>query len=253
MKIVEDGTRVVKFVLRQLVVEANKQARQFSGCLRTLESLKKEYHRLKEVSTSERLQNEQTISDLEQRLQVMSNELEEKDTQIRQFRQSFSQAGRPQVPLSRSNSYSSAGKPGSSHCSQQRPPMAGFVEQKRQQQREKLRARQEMVRERTPVAMRKPRRTSRQHGLNVGAEAVATPGQFVTHRPYSDDNTVASSLGSGGIRDLSNSTGYVFNSRPSKCRRVSNSNERNSPISPAMAFAYNNREPSYSHRGFGRR
>ena len=175
LKSFDDDRRAVRFLLKQFVLESKTAGQQSGNIGRAHEQLKKEHTHLKQAMSSQRIQTEQTIADLQHRVQALTGtvqeqqkKIDEKDTQINQFRQMYAADGMARVPSS-SHSNSSGGRQGgggggtpvthsrSGGGQQQQqqpthptPPMHGFVMQKQARERAKEQALGEMKRSRGP-------------------------------------------------------------------------------------------------------
>lgn len=153
LKSIDDDRRTVRFLLKQFVFDS-KAVGQHSGSLgRAFEELKKEYTHVKQSMSSQRIQTDQTIADLQLRVQALTGTVQEqaskldaKERQVRQFREMLHADGMARVPGS-SHSRGSNGSRGSRHTPthgrtppmrRQSPnpnhsggPMAGYIRQEK--------------------------------------------------------------------------------------------------------------------------
>jgi hypothetical protein len=229
-----------KFLMKQFLVESSKQGNRSNQVVRTLESLKQEHTSLKQAHNSQRMRYEKAIESLQQQLASAQKKLEEKDHQLMQFRKLHDRMT-PETPRGRSSSSSEPHRvsgeglvPRSAH--QQAPPMQGFMIQKEAQERAKQQALEEP--QRTQVLGGRPHSYS---GGGGSDQSYAIPTPQTMERPYSTN-----SGGSGGIRNLSSSSGYAFSGGAVQKRRrgvspgnmVRNNNNSNGrAMSPSQAFA----------------
>ena len=248
LKNLDTDRRTVRFLLKQFVWDAKTSGQRSGNIGRAYERLQQENTQLKQGASSQRLQMEQTIADLQHRVQALNGslqehqkKLQEKDTQIQRFRGMYAADGMARVPSS-SHSQSSGGKRGRTglgsssprHHSQQQqqsqhqhhqqnqhqlqPPMQGFV---------MLKQAREMAKEQALGAFSHGPVVSRP---GTATDSLITPMQFPQQqrRPLST-GSASSDPRRGGmqmhhqqhqhqrpastrIRDLSSSTGYVFRS-----------------------------------------
>jgi TolA-binding protein len=181
LKSFDNERRTMRFLLKQFVVDASCRGQRSGGIARDLDQIKKEYTTLKQASSSQRIQLEQTIADLQHRVQALNGtvqelqkKLDEKDIQITQFRQLYAAEGMARVPSS-SHSGGSGGKRGgggaavmypqhhgngfsrpvvsSSSAATPPPPLQGFVLQKQAREEARAQALGDMTRSRViPVS-----------------------------------------------------------------------------------------------------
>mmetsp|Transcript_251 Transcript_251/g.548 ORF Transcript_251/g.548 Transcript_251/m.548 type:complete len:377 (-) Transcript_251:78-1208(-) len=76
-----------KFLLKQLLVESHKSGRTSMVAARAQESLKAENTHLKQLNSSQRLQYEQTISELQNKLKAREGTITELNQMLNKFRQ----------------------------------------------------------------------------------------------------------------------------------------------------------------------
>jgi hypothetical protein len=247
LKNLDIDRRAVRFLMKQFVNDVNNQGQKSGNIGRAYEVLKQENTQLKQASSSQRLQMEQTIADLQHRVQALNGtvqgqqqKLQDKDKQLSRFRELYEADGMARIPSS-SHSQSSGGKRGHSHMvnsssshhhhhqqhQQQQeqqhaqPPMQSFVMQKEARERAKEQAMGEFTR-RGPVAarpmtnesslltpMQLPRRP-----LSTGSLSSAS-GHHQSQQQHQNQSHHASVPSTPRIRDLSSSNGYVFTSSAS--------------------------------------
>jgi hypothetical protein len=251
LKNLDIDRRAVRFLMKQFVNDVNNQGQKSGNIGRAYEVLKQENTQLKQASSSQRLQMEQTIADLQHRVQALNgtvqalngtvqgqqNKLQDKDKQLTRFRELYEADGMARIPSS-SHSQSSGGKRGhsnmvnsSSHHQQQQeqqqqhaqPPMQGFVMQKQARERAKEQALGEFTR-RGPVVARPmtnesslltPMQLPPRRPLSTGSLSSAS-GHHQNHQQQNQNQHHHATVPSTPrIRDLSSSNGYVFTSSAS--------------------------------------
>jgi hypothetical protein len=254
LKNLDIDRRAVRFLMKQFVNDVNNQGQKSGSIGRAYEVLKQENTQLKQASSSQRLQMEQTIADLQHRVQALNGtvqgqqkKLSDKDKQLTRFRELYEADGMARIPSS-SHSQSSGGKRGHSnmvnsssrHQQQQhqqqeqqhaQPPMQGFVMQKQARERAKEQALGEFTRRGPVVArpmtnesslltpMQLPRRP-----LSTGSLGSASGQGHQQHQHHHQHHHQHPTVPSTPrIRDLSSSNGYVFTSSASG-RRPGNGN-----------------------------
>jgi len=176
LRSLDDERRIVKFLLKQCVVSNNSAMLRAGQVGRAYEELKAEHTKLQQALNSERIQNEQTIADLQHRFQAVNGtqqelqkKLYEKDKQIVQFRQLLD-GGRSLPPGSSHSNASSRDLHHPHHSQQQQqqrhpmggsssahslgsggapPPMRGFAENKKRQEQAKQANLEQYTRSRT--------------------------------------------------------------------------------------------------------
>lgn len=121
LKSFDNERRVIRFLLKQFVVDGNNRGQRSCGIARELEHFKKENTTLKQANGSQRIQLEQTIADLQHRVQALNGtvqelqkKVDERDVQISQFRQLYAAEGMARVPSSSHGSGSGSGQRGGS-------------------------------------------------------------------------------------------------------------------------------------------
>jgi len=82
-----------KFLLKQLLVETHKQARCNAGALRVQEQLRMENTQLKQTVSSQRLQYEQTINDLQNKLKARESTIAELNQMLGKFQKHYGGKG----------------------------------------------------------------------------------------------------------------------------------------------------------------
>lgn len=271
MKAMDDDRRAVKFMLKQFVADTNSSGQRTGNMGRAYQNLHKEFTLFKQSANSQRIQHEQTIADLQHRVQALTGSLQEqqkknaeKDTQLNQFRQLYASEAR--VPGSSHSSSSggdrhhhlrhhrtppSAGS-GGRGPSHQQPPMQGFIVQKQARERANRAALDQMTRSRVPVG---PSNSS------SDMDSVITPIQVPPPHHQQQHHHMMNSSSHGGIppstpriRDLSAGSAYRFTSRSredNKRRRGAMDGPPSSSISPGYAFSSGGRPPQSSQGGGG--
>lgn len=208
LKALENDRRVLRFLLKQFVLESKASSQKSGSIGRAYESAQQEITHLKQTISTQKIQQDQLITDLENRLQSLQGKLEEKETQVRQFRQMCSGDNIALVPNS-SHSYGSNGSRGSglqgyestgSRGSGGVPPMQAFRVQKQAQEREKAARLDKCVRSSGPLRRRlAPDVTpivppsyppSRSHASQRSQDVSARVGEYnFTSRPSQSSNS----------------------------------------------------------------
>lgn len=194
LKNMDNDRRAIRFLMKQFVFESSQQGHRSGSMAKAFEQLKQEMTQLKQSSSSQRIELEQTIADLQHRNQALQGTVDElqrsvkdKEQQVSRFRGMYASDGMTRVPSS-SYSDSSGGKRNRSS----QPPMQEFLAQRDARERAKQQAYSDMGRARRP-----------------STEPAITPIQY---RPASTGSGT-SSLGPPTPRIRESASGYVFSSR----------------------------------------
>jgi len=239
LRSMDDNRRAARFLMKQFVVDASNQASRSGDIGRAYEKLKEEMTQLKQATNSQRIQSEQTISDLQNRLQALNftikekeNQLHEKDNQIAQYREIVMADGLARHPSS-SHSNSSGGKRGPSNA------VAGSSACYRPQPRSRPSIR--------PV--------SSSDSIITPVQATAANAAALYHqRPRSAESNLSFERASGSasrhIRDFTAPRSYSFSNGSGSAPIVmgrsqhhysKRSRQSEAPsMSPSSAFAYSN-------------
>jgi hypothetical protein len=265
-----------KFLMKQFLLESSKQNARSGQTVKLLNKLKEENTSLKQVQNTQRMKYEQAIETLQQQLHSTQKKMDEKEQQLLQFRRLHGASRAPESPRSgaggpRRVSGAGMGTP-SSFQQPPQPPIQGFMVQKEAQERAKQRV-LESPQYRRPIIggggggggrqhedkenfrttnhlsnhsdrchhQHHRRRYQQHHRHHSGhsTSSIQTP-----QRPYS-----GGTVGSGGIRNLTSSSGFAFSGRIQKKIRSSTSSS-GGDVSPSQAFVnnssggYNIRSPS---------
>ena len=256
-----------KFLLKQLLVESHKESRRNSIAARTYESLKTENTQLKQLNSSQRLQYEQTITDLQNKLNAKEGTIAEQNKMLQQFRKfngssdSFSTnnsvSGPHPIPGS------SSGHMDRGPSVRQEPPLRGLMAQ-----REANKAAQQnaMNGRRQPFLNVLNQRSSNPAGSNpnygLNQRSNNPTGSNPNFRPFSSSSGGSASSSTPRIRDLSANTGYHFtgisNQNMNKRRRggTPSSIGAGTPhqaMSPTTAFTLNQGPHGRPHMFNGQR
>lgn len=193
---VDSTKQATKFLLKQLLLESHKSGRNNLMASRTHDALLAENTQLKQLNSSQRLQYEQTITTLQNKLKAREATIAEQNKMIDQFRQYHGGGGgrggqgAHMVPNS-SSSFSSATSLGGDA-----PPLRGLMAQ----------------REANKIAQQNALSGGRQPFMNAlqNSSFVKSPG--ANFRPFSGGSDPGGSVSSNipRIRDLSASSGYHF-------------------------------------------
>eukprot|EP00980_Cylindrotheca_fusiformis_P004971 scaffold1054_cov124-Cylindrotheca_fusiformis.AAC.11 len=252
MKRNDDLRASTKFLMKQFLLESSKQNARSSQTIKLLEKLRQENTTLKQTQNSQRMNYEQAIEKLQQQLQSAQQKLDEKEQQIVQFRRLHASGRGPTSPHDRGpRRVSGAGFPPtpSGHMqSQPKPPIQGFMIQKEAEERAKQRVLESPQVRRPIIGSHENSNPPPSHVLGDGYHGtrLETP-----QRPYS-----GGTVGSGGIRNITSSSGFAFSGGIHKKRRSSSGG-----ISPSQAFVnqssagYSGRSPSsaFQNRGYSQR
>lgn len=102
---IDDSNKATRFVLKQFIFDCENRGQATSKMTKENEYMRKEITTLKQTSSTLRIQLEQTIADLQHRdqgfngtVKEMQKQLDEKDLQIRQFRQLVAKDGMARLP-----------------------------------------------------------------------------------------------------------------------------------------------------------
>lgn len=210
-----------KFLLKQLLVETHKQSRGNMGALRAQEQLRNENTQLKQTVSSQRLQYEQTIKDLQNKLKARESTIQELHGMLGKFQKHCGGKIGSDYSVGGASSVSSHHMvPGSSSG---RAPLGGIIAKR--QERENA--------SKNVMSGRFPGRQPFMNDMNHGR----SPGTGY-NRPYSSNSVGSGS--SGGIRSITANSGYNFTA-PSNQQQNSSLNKRRR--SPTTAFT--NSGPRY--------
>jgi hypothetical protein len=283
LKSVDDNRRAMRFLLKQYVLQGKAAGRQSGTSDRAIEELKAENTQLKQSASSQRIQTDQVIADLRHRLQAatgtaqeLQKKVEEKDTQISQFRQLVSSSSdrAVRIPGSSHSHGSGSGRiplqPVHYSNSSPAPPMPGYILQEQARERAKEEARREYSRSRVPIqggSNSRPSSTQMDGRGHSEIDSVITPIQVPPPNHHLGRNRYASPSvlipGTPRIRDLSAGSSYVFtssggrNPMAKRTRYDSAPASSSSSISPSEgqrnSFGYGGRSggrtPSYGSFG----
>lgn len=224
---------MIRFLFKQFVVESKTSDQQSGSIMQVNESLQQENTHLKQKLSTQNIQKDQVITDLQNRMQSLQVKLAERETQVQQLRQLCSGENNPIVPNS-SSSFGSNGSRGSgvqgfgstgSRGSGGVPPMQGFVLQKQAQEREKAARLEKCVRSSGPLRRR----------LEPEVTPIVPP--YPPSRSFASQRSQATSTGSGG---------YNFSVHNS--RRPSQSSTSSSIFRPVANPEQRSGYPSFSSR-----
>jgi len=248
-----------KFLLKQLLMDSNSQARKVQSVLRANEALKHEITNIKQRQSSQRLQFEQANNDLANRLSARENavaelnrKLLEKERMLDQFRQLHGDASTssdnrrsgqiPMVSAGRDNNQqippSSAGININRHRMSTgpntEPPLKGLM-----MQRQAAHAAQQQ----NLLQRRGPNMNHSSQGRLNSSHSVSLGGPI--SRPFSTNSAGSASLSSASrVRDLSHGTGYSFSGSSNNAQRLNKRRRSGTPanphgMSPSTAFTLN--------------
>ena len=225
-----------KFVMKQLIMESHRAGTSSVAATRAHESLKAENTHLKQMNSSLRLQYEQTINDLQNKLKAREGTVSELNQMLNNFQKIHGAraggGGGSGLAVPRVVPHSSSVSLSSGRGSE--PPLRGLMAQREAN----MKAQQNVMNGAKPPFM---------HNLN--ANRSKSPG--ASFHPFSSSNSggsIAGTLGSNAprIRDLSANSGYQFNGMSNqnmnKRRRGGTPTLQGTPtlaMSPNTAFALN--------------
>jgi len=135
LKALDDDRRAVRFLLKQFVKESSMEGRRSGDLGQENSHLRKEVARLKQASSSERTNYEQTLNEMKSRIQGLNSTVQkqqhkiqqqdlmirERSNQVTQYREMFSSGSR--VPPSSHSTGSGSGGGGSRGRMGSTPPM----------------------------------------------------------------------------------------------------------------------------------
>ena len=231
---IECSKQSTKFLLKQLLVESHRAGRTSLQGAREKQQLKAENTHLKQLNSSQRLQFEQTLNDMQNKLKARESTIQEQNRMIDNFRKL--QGGRGpgggsiappphMVPHSSSASLASSRGP--------EPPLRGLM------------------------AQRAANEKAQQNVMNGGVKRSFMNNMHRNKSPGSSFRPFSSGTSSAGgsvassaprIRDLTANSGYHFtgipNQQMNKRRRGGTPNSRDNvtphhAMSPNTAFALN--------------
>ena len=254
MKSFDDDRRAVRFLLKQFVLESKSAGRQSGSIERAFEDLKAEYTNMKQATSSQRIQTDQIIADLRHRVQALTGtvqeqqkKIDEKDTQINQFRRMCSSDSVGRIPGSSHSGGSGSGqnnvRRSHDHSNSPAPPMPGFVMRKHAEEHAKEKALYEITRSRGPPNMAVEGGNGRQsYGKyterSSETDSVITPIQVPPPNYYAQGRRMSPSVvpNTPRIRDLSAGSSYVFTSSNSRnaLKRPRHDAPTSSYVSPVL-------------------
>ena len=239
-----------KFLLKQLLVESHRASRMSMQASRGHEQLKAENTQLKQMMASQRLQYEQTLTDMQNAIKAKDSKISEQNHMLNNFRKlqgggggngrggGSTSRGQPPHMVPHSSLASLASSRGSE------PPLRGLMAQREATQK----AQQNVMNGGTKRSF-----MSNMNNMN----RTKSPG--ANFRPFSSgtsagSNSVGGSIASNRIRDLTANSGYHFTGIPGQSQGGMNKRRRGggnsvgsggtgpSPhhaMSPNTAFALN--------------
>lgn len=240
---VDSTKQATKFLLKQLLLESHKSGRNNLMASRTHEALQAENTQLKQLNSSQRLQYEQTITTLQNKLKAREATIAEQSKMIDQFRKYHGGGGGGRgghaphmVPTSSSASFSSSSSLGGGA-----PPLRGLMAQ----------------REANKIAQQNTLNGRGQPFMNAMQNSSRSKSPGANFRPFSGGSEAGSvSSNTPRIRDLSASSGYHFtgmsNHQPLNKRRRGGTpgsmgtGTPHTAMSPTTAFTLN--QGPHSHR-----
>jgi hypothetical protein len=239
----DDHRRTLRFLLKQFSACNMLLAQRTSNMGCAYQKLQEEHTKMQQAVNSQRIQSEQTIGDLQHRLQALTatiqerqQKLDEKDKQIQQFRSLYAADGERRMPSIRHAVPGSSYSAGSS--SQGRyapPPMQSFAENKKRRETAKQANLVEMTRSRNVMGPLSDQQQMRQYPSEASVDSAITPivpppKHQGSHHHSSNSMRMRSDSGvppppaflgmapprsSPRIRDLTPGSGYQFTSRSS--------------------------------------
>ena len=245
----KDSRRTLRFIMKQFVLSNMGLTQRMGSMGGAYQKLQQEHTKLQQTVNNQRLQKEQLIADLQQRVQSLtaSNQelqakVDEKDKQIQQFRSLYADDGERRMPSIHH------AIPGSSHStgssSQGRnappPPLQRVTDHKMRQEHTTLANSEAMTRNRNVLGPHSQQQRKQQYHYPSGAsiDSVITPivpppqhqgrdhhsnnrsrvsGNVVDGMPLPPSQSFRGVAPRGSpprIRDLTPVSGYQFTTRP---------------------------------------
>lgn len=226
---IECSKQSTKFLLKQLLVESHRAGRTSMVAARTHESLRAENTQLKQANSSLRLQYEQTINDLQNKLKARESTISEMNHMLNNFQKIHGVRGgggvAPHMVPNSSSSASATGGQGSG------PPLRGLIAQREASMK---------AHQNTMNAAKLPF----MNAMNMNR----SKSPVTSFRPFSSSNSSCSGSIAPRIRDLTASSAYHFsgtsNQNLNKRRRggtptLQGTGSPHHLMSPNTAFALN--------------
>ena len=225
---IECSKQSTKFLLKQLLVESHRAGRTSMVAARTHESLRAENTQLKQANSSLRLQYEQTINDLQNKLKARESTISEMNHMLNNFQKIHGvRSGGGGAPHTVPTSSSSA-----SVTSGSGPPLRGLIAQREAS----MKAHQNAMNASKPPFM---------NAMNMNRSKSPVTTSF---RPFSSSNSSSGGSIAPRIRDLTANSAYQFtgmaNQNLNKRRRggtptMPGTSSPHHMMSPNTAFALN--------------
>jgi hypothetical protein len=240
MKRNDDLRAGTKFLMKQFLLDSSKQNARSSQTIKLLEQLRQENTSLKQAQNSQRMKYEQAIEKLQQQLHSTQQKLDEKEQQIMQFRRLHGSRA-PKSPHHHGpRRVSGAGMPPTPNGNlraEPKPPIQGFMIQKEAQERAKQRVLESPQYRRPIIGSHENGKENYEQSSHGHADGCRGNRLQTPQRPYS-----GGTVGSGGIRNITSSSGFAFSGGMHKKPRSSSGG-----ASPSQAFV-NHQSGSYSVR-----
>mmetsp|Transcript_12871 Transcript_12871/g.22646 ORF Transcript_12871/g.22646 Transcript_12871/m.22646 type:complete len:304 (+) Transcript_12871:392-1303(+) len=247
-----------KFLLKQLLVESHRSGRTGMAAARAHETLKAENTHLKQLNASQRMQYEQTISDLQNKLKAKEGSISELNHMLNKF-QKYHAGGGGGGGSSRGGSGSSVAHPNmvqhphssavslTSGRGGSEPPLRGLMAQREAN----MKAQQNAMNGGNRPFMNNMKMNNMNNMNNMNRNK--SPGMAgINFRPLSSSNSSGGgSISSNAprIRDLTANSGYHFTGIPNQNQNVNKRRRGGTPtslgtstphaMSPNTAFALN--------------
>jgi hypothetical protein len=226
-----------KFFVKQTIRDSTLWAQRHHLTIRQNGSLKQEISKLRQENTNRKVETDQVIANLQERVTAMQQKLEEKDRQLSQFRK-IHEGMTPESPrhplrIPPSASGSGGGGGGARRVSGDlQPPLKGFLLQKEAQERAKQQALAQSQGHRPMILGGNP--------YNRQGRPSSTEHSFMT-----PPTQAVEGIDTGRIRSLNSYTGFAFSSQPAtqhinKRRRgqPGNIDSHQGAMSPSHAFSH---------------
>jgi len=236
---IDASKKSTKFLLKQLLVESHRSGSRSMVAVRAHESLKAEHTHLKQLNSSQRLQYERTINELQNKLKARESTISEQNQMLKKFQHYHGSSGgggsvrgNPHMVPNSSSVSLASGRSGSE------PPLRGLLAQ-----REANRHAQQNA-----MNGRGSRPFMNGIGMNNNHKSPAAGNNF---RPFSSSNGSGGSVASNAsrIRDLTANAGYHFGSGMQPNQNMNKRRRGGTPtslgtgtphvMSPNTAFALN--------------
>jgi hypothetical protein len=209
-----------RFLLKQMVESTTRNSTNSGSLERDLEEARQEIIQLKQTLSSRDLENQAIHGDLQNRVQGLQQQLEEKENVINKFRRLHGGSTSPHattIPLS-SHSHRSSMPQGNTYHGepqqqqQAQPPIRGFMANRAAEERNRQQVLQSQLHRSVPIlGGRSTSTAANPHHSNIPSGI--TPIQ-VSRGPFAGNNSPGVASVGSRIRDFTSNAGFTFTSRP---------------------------------------